>query len=41
MYTNVSNHPLLIHSSRKLIAEPKRTVINETIVFAGNITVDI
>lgn len=38
MYANVSNHPLLAHSSRKLIAEPKRTMSNETIVFAGNIT---
>lgn len=41
MYTNVSNHLLLIHSSQTLIASPKRTMINETIVFAGNITVDI
>ncbi|KAL6408804.1 hypothetical protein AUP68_07750 [Ilyonectria robusta] len=41
MYTNVSSHPLLIHSSRNLIAEPKRAMSNETIVFAGNITVDI
>lgn len=37
MYANVSTHPLLTHSSRKLITEPKRTMSNETIVFAGNI----